>query len=59
VEIFCFFSARCAVIQSSWVSAMLTSSLKVFALIRFRCSLSLVFKPRRKWSCFLASLSTW
>jgi hypothetical protein len=37
--------------------AILISSLKVFAFIRFRCSLSLVLKPRQKRSCFLVSLS--
>jgi hypothetical protein len=57
--VFRFFSARCAVIQSSWVRAILTSSLKVLALTRFRHSLSLVLRPWRKRSCFLASLSAW
>jgi hypothetical protein len=59
VGVFRFFSARCAIIQSSWVRTILTSSLKVLALTRFRRSLSLVLRPRRKRSCFLASLSAW
>jgi hypothetical protein len=59
VCIFRFFSARWAEIQSSWVIAMLTSSLKVSVLTRFSRSLSLVFRPQRKWSRFLASVFAW
>jgi hypothetical protein len=59
VGVFLFFSAIWAEMQSSWVMAMLTSSLKLSALTKFNRSLSLVFRPRRKRSLLRASLSAW
>ena len=59
VSAFLFFSAWCAVMQSSWVMAIFTSSLKLLGWTRLRHSLSLVLRPRQKRSCFLASLSAW
>jgi hypothetical protein len=59
VGIFHFFSARWPEMQSSWVIAMLTSLLKVSILTRFSRSLSLVFRPWRKRSRFLASVFAW
>jgi hypothetical protein len=48
VGVFRFFSALWADMQSSWVMAILTNSLKLSALTRFNRSLSFVFRPRRK-----------
>jgi hypothetical protein len=47
VGVFSFFSARWAEMQSSWVMAILTNSLKVLAFTKFSRSLSLVFRPRQ------------
>jgi hypothetical protein len=57
VGVFRFFSARWAEMQSSWVMAILTNSLKVSAFTRFSRSLSLVFRPRRKRSRLRVSVS--
>jgi hypothetical protein len=56
-DTFCLFSARWDETQSSWVMAMLTNSLKLSALTRFKHSFNLVFSQRRNRSLFLVSVS--